>query len=83
MSLIDLGEIIFWKPAISHSSIFFAERPIITEFLPIYVLSNFSSDEKIVLDDFLKGGGEAIECFMNEGFQKAAKTFSKKSYTEV
>jgi hypothetical protein len=43
VSLIDLGEIIFWKPAISHSSIFFAERPIITEFLPIYVLSNFSN----------------------------------------
>ena len=48
-----------------------------------YVLSNFSSDERMVLDDFLKGGGEAIDCFMNEGFQKAAKTFSKKSYTEV
>ena len=48
-----------------------------------YVLSNFSSDEKIILDDFLRGGGEAIDCFMNEGFQKAAKTFSKKNYSEV
>ena len=48
-----------------------------------YVLSSFSSDEKIVLDDFLSGGGEAIDCFMNEGFQKAAKAFSKKSYAEV
>ena len=45
-----------------------------------YVLSSFSTDEKIVLDDFLRGGGEAIDCFMSDGFQKAAKSFSKKSY---
>ena len=47
-----------------------------------HVLSEFNNEEKITLDLFLKGCSEAIEMFIEKGFQKAAGEFSKKSYLE-
>lgn len=45
-----------------------------------HVLSNFSSDENITLERFVDGGCDAIELFIKQGFEKAASSFSKKSY---
>ncbi len=44
-----------------------------------FVLSEFSSDEKITLDDYLKLGAEAIEDYCQNGFQKTSGKYSKKS----
>ena len=45
-----------------------------------YVLSNFSSEEKITLPSFLEGARSAVEKFIKSGFEKAATECSKKNY---
>ena len=47
-----------------------------------WVLSPFSEEESIGLETFLKGGVEALDSFMTGGFQKAARSFSKKNFIE-
>lgn len=44
-----------------------------------FVLSEFSSDEKINIEDYLKLGAEAIENYCVYGFQKASGKYSRKS----
>jgi len=43
-----------------------------------WVLSPFSEEEKISLENFLKGGGQALELLLESGFEKASRHFSKK-----
>jgi PTH1 family peptidyl-tRNA hydrolase len=43
-----------------------------------WVLSPFSEEEKINLESFLKGGSQALELFLESGFEKALRHFSKK-----
>ena len=47
-----------------------------------YVLSKFSNEEQISLDKYLSLAAKAIESFINNGFEKAAGDFSKKSALE-
>lgn len=44
-----------------------------------FVLSEFSEDEKIILDDYLELGAEAIQAYCEKGFEASAKLFNKKS----
>ncbi|MBL6991310.1 MAG: aminoacyl-tRNA hydrolase [Bacteriovoracaceae bacterium] len=44
-----------------------------------YVLSPFSKDESMLLDDYLSIAADAIDAFITDGFEKTARTFSKKS----
>jgi PTH1 family peptidyl-tRNA hydrolase len=44
-----------------------------------YVLSAFSKDEDMYLDDVLKAGANAVELYIKEGFDKASRTYNKKS----
>ncbi|MCO4794045.1 MAG: aminoacyl-tRNA hydrolase [Bacteriovoracaceae bacterium] len=44
-----------------------------------FVLSTFSSEEKINIDDVLELGAKGIESFCEKGFEKTAKSFGKKS----
>lgn len=44
-----------------------------------HVLSQFSPDEKPLLEDYFKLGSDAITQYMKVGFGKAANKFSKKS----
>lgn len=44
-----------------------------------WVLSRFSSEEEINLDDFVNLGVEAIEAFIKAGFEKSASKYSKKT----
>ena len=44
-----------------------------------WVLSDFSKEEEINLEDFLNLGATAIELFIKDGFNKAAREYSKKS----
>ncbi len=47
-----------------------------------FVLSGFSKDESISLDDFINGGAEVIECYIKNGFEKTASSFSKKNFVD-
>ena len=55
-------------------------RPKGSQSVSSWVLSQFSSDEKIFLEDYLKGSAKAIESFISLGFEKASNRFSKKSF---
>ena len=44
-----------------------------------YVLSSFGEDESIVLPKFLELASNAIETYINDGFQEAAGRYSKQS----
>ena len=44
-----------------------------------FVLSQFTSDEKISLENYLKLGAEAVESYCNNGFQKTSGKYSRKS----
>lgn len=44
-----------------------------------WVLSRFSDDEQIALPDYYKMASKALECYMKEGFSKAASQYSKKN----
>ena len=43
-----------------------------------WVLSKHTSDEEIVLEDFLKLSAKAIQDFLTRGFEKAANAYSRK-----
>lgn len=43
-----------------------------------WVLSGYSPDEAAVFETYMKGVVEALELYMQQGFQKAASKFSKK-----
>jgi peptidyl-tRNA hydrolase, PTH1 family len=45
-----------------------------------YVLSKFSSEEKIALSNFLEGATSAVVTFIESGFEKAASEYSRKDY---
>lgn len=45
-----------------------------------YVLSKFSSDEKMTLANFLEGATSAVATYIESGFEKAASEFSRKDY---
>jgi len=45
-----------------------------------YVLSKFSSEEKIILSNFLEGATGAVTTFIGSGFEKAASEYSRKDY---
>ncbi len=45
-----------------------------------WVLSEYSKDQKISLDRFLKGAAQAIELYISDGFEKSSSEFSKKSF---
>lgn len=45
-----------------------------------WVLSSYLEDEKAVFEDFMAGAAQAIQLFMEEDFQKAARVFSKKDF---
>lgn len=48
-----------------------------------FVLEDFSSDEKIVLNDYFKGAATALETYMSVGFSKCASLYSRKNIVEV
>jgi len=48
-----------------------------------HVLSDFSGDEKIVLDQYLDAAAQAVETYVANGFEKAANIYSKKNLIEV
>jgi peptidyl-tRNA hydrolase, PTH1 family len=47
-----------------------------------YVLSKFSSNEEMVLSEFINLGAKAVESFVTNGFEKTASDFSKISVFE-
>jgi len=48
-----------------------------------YVLSDFSQDEKITLDDYLNKVAEIMGLYIENGFEKIANRFNKKNLIEV
>ncbi len=59
-------------------------RPIHPNMPPAsYVLSNFDSEEEKLLDDLLSLASEAINCYINENFEKASSLFSRKSVVPI
>ena len=44
-----------------------------------WVLSNFSNDEQIQLDDYLDATARAVELYQTEGYDKAASRYSRKA----
>ena len=47
-----------------------------------YVLSSFSKDDEIILEDYLSGAADAITIYLEKGFQKAASKYSRKNFKE-
>ena len=47
-----------------------------------YVLSSFSIDDEIILEDYLSGAADAIKIYLEHGFEKAASNYSKKNFKE-
>ena len=47
-----------------------------------YVLSKFSNDEQAVFERYMEMAAEGIESFIDGGFEKAARNYSKKSILE-
>ncbi|TDJ08937.1 MAG: aminoacyl-tRNA hydrolase [Deltaproteobacteria bacterium] len=47
-----------------------------------YVLSSFSSEDEIILEDYLSGAADAIKIYLEKGFEKAASKYSKKNFKE-
>ncbi len=45
-----------------------------------YVLGKFSGDEGIALGQYLQGGEQALNIFIQDGFTKAAEQYNKKSF---
>jgi peptidyl-tRNA hydrolase, PTH1 family len=45
-----------------------------------YVLSKFSSEERVILSNFLEGATGAVTTFIGSGFEKAASEYSRKDY---
>lgn len=45
-----------------------------------YVLSKFSSEEKMALPNILEGASKAVITFLESGFEKAASEYSRKDY---
>ncbi len=45
-----------------------------------YVLSKFTSEERVILSNFLEGASGAVTTFIGSGFEKAASEYSRKDY---